>query len=114
MQTEDQTREAGRGVATWLLLAVHVVLTGVAVWLIPLLAMRSAACDQQCDFATADAAILGARIAVLAILALTIATLGPRWKKWARCWPIVLVGILLTIVAVIVANHVLIAALPAP
>lgn len=51
---------------------------------------------------------------MLAILALTIATLGPRWEKWARSWPIVLVGVVLTIVAVIVANPVLIAALPAP
>lgn len=113
-QAQPDPERPGRGVATWLLLAVHVVLTGIAVWLIPLLSMRSAACDQQCDFANADAAILGARVALLAILVVTIATLGPRWKKWASSWPIVLIGLVVTIVAVIAAHQVLVAALPAP
>lgn len=113
-QAQPDLERPGRGVATWLLLAVHVVLTGIAVWLIPLLSMGSAACDQQCDFAAADAAILGARVTVLAVLGLTIATLGPRWKKWASSWPIVLIGLVVTIVAVIATYHVLVAALPAP
>ncbi len=100
------------GGLTSLLLTAQIFLAAAAVILAPVQAMRSAVCDTQCDFVAADAALYGVMIAAIAILLLNAVALFVRRKKWSENWPIVLGGIVLTILAMVISNQIFIAAFP--
>ncbi|CAL4859063.1 hypothetical protein MMM2322_00707 [Microbacterium sp. MM2322] len=100
------------GWLTWTLLIGQIFLAVAAVALTPLQGLRSAVCDEQCDFATAEAALEGVSIAAFSILALTLVLLYVRRHRWSTSWPIPATGIILTVIAMIVSNQIFMAALP--
>ena len=112
VNTNDHAPQRGLAVLTSLLLAAQILIAAAAVALIPFQAMRTAVCDTQCDFVTASAAMKGLTITVAAILITTVVLLIVRRGRWAHNWPITLVGVVLTILAMVISNQIFIAALP--
>lgn len=97
---------------TGLLLAAQALLTIAALGLTVWQRMRSAVCDLQCDFATADAALLALKVGVITIFTVTTVALALTRKRRRRTWPIPLAGIALTVATMVITNQIFTAALP--
>lgn len=111
--TEAPTRLRKSERLTVSLLVAQVLLAIAAVVLTRFQGMRSAACDTQCDFEAADAALVGISITAPAILIVTVLVLFfLRKRNWSSAWLVPLAGVLLTVLAMVFWNQVFISALP--
>lgn len=112
MSNEGTISFVSSGRLTWWAVAAQALLTGAAVFLTVFQQMRSAVCDTQCDFETAEAALAAVKIVAMSILVITILLLALLRSRWAKLWPLPLAGVVLTIAAMIVTSQIFIAALP--
>lgn len=112
MRDSDRSSISKRMSLTGWLLGLQALLVVGFVILVPFQSMRTAVCEAQCDFSAASAAVVGGTVAVFSILVVTVAVLLIRRAQYARNWPIVLLGVTLTAVAMFVSNELFKAALP--
>lgn len=84
----------------------QILLSFFALFWLDFVGMTVAGCATRCDYAAADAAYIGLRIALPVIAALTFAALVFANKRGYKSWPLVVGGVALTILVTCVASQV--------